>query len=142
VAKRLDSPYEPGRRSASWIKVKNHAAQDVVVGGYTPGEGGRARSLGALCVGVQEDGRLKYAGKVGTGFTQHTLGTVLSELHSLEREDSPFDGRQPPRGTRFVEPRLVARVEFREWTRAGTLRAPAFKGLRDDVDPAEVVRET
>lgn len=142
VAKRLDSPYDPGRRSAAWIKVKNHAAQDVVVGGYTPGEGGRARSLGALCVGVQEDGRLKYAGKVGTGFTQHTLGTVLSELHSLEREDSPFDGRQPPRDTRFVEPRLVARVEFREWTRAGTLRAPAFKGLRDDVDPADVVRET
>jgi bifunctional non-homologous end joining protein LigD len=142
VAKRLDSPYEPGRRSAAWIKVKNHATQDVVVGGYTPGEGGRARSLGALCVGVQEDGRLKYAGKVGTGFTEATLGTVLRELRSLEREETPFDGRQPPRGTRFVEPRLVARVEFREWTRTGTLRAPAFKGLRDDLDAAEVVRET
>jgi len=121
--------------------VKNHATQDVVVGGYSPGEGGRAASLGALCVGVHEDGRLKYAGKVGTGFTERTLATVVRELRLLEREDSPFDGRQPPRGTRFVEPRLVARVEFREWTRAGTLRAPAFKGLRDDVDAAHVVRE-
>jgi len=141
VAKRLDSPYEPGRRSSAWIKVKNHATQDVVVGGYTPGEGGRSNSLGALCVGVQEDGRLKYAGKVGTGFTERTLATLLRELLAIEREDSPFDGRQPPRGTRFVAPRLVARVEFREWTRAGTLRAPAFKGLRDDVDPAQVLRD-
>jgi len=141
VAKRLDSPYEPGRRSAAWIKVKNHATQDVVVGGYSPGEGGRAASLGALCVGVHEEGGLKYAGKVGTGFTERTLATVVRELRLIEREDSPFDGRQPPRGTRFVEPRLVARVEFREWTRAGTLRAPAFKGLRDDVDAAHVVRE-
>jgi bifunctional non-homologous end joining protein LigD len=142
VAKRLDSPYEPGRRSAAWIKVKNHAAQDVVVGGYTTGEGGRAASLGALCVGVHEDGRLRYAGKVGTGCTESTLATVLRELRSLERDESPFDGRQPPRAARFVEPRLVARVEFREWTRAGTLRAPSFKGLRDDVDPVDVVRET
>ena len=142
VAKRLDSPYEPGRRSGAWIKLKNHAVQDVVVGGYTTGDGGRATSLGALCVGVHDEGRLKYAGKVGTGFTESTLATVLRELRSLERDDSPFDGRQPPRATRFVEPRLVARVEFREWTRTGTLRAPAFKGLRDDVDAAEVVRET
>ncbi len=141
VAKRLDSRYEAGRRSAAWIKVKNHTTQDVVIGGYTPGEGGRAASLGALCVGVQEDGRLKYAGKVGTGFTEVTLGTVMRELRALERGNSPFDGRQPPRGTRFVEPSLVARVEFREWTRTGTLRAPAFKGLRGDVDPAGVVRE-
>ena len=142
VAKRLDSPYEPGRRSGAWIKVKNHCVQDVVIGGYTPGEGGRSASLGALCVGVHHDGRLQYAGKVGTGFTESTLATVTGRLRELERGDSPFEGRQPPKGTVFVEPRLVARVEFREWTRAGTLRAPSFKGLRDDVDPAEVVRET
>ena len=142
MAKRLDSPYEPGRRSAAWIKVKNHCSQDVVIGGYTPGEGGRSASLGALCVGVQQDGRLRYAGKVGTGFTEATLATVTAKLRALEREDSAFAGRQPPKGTAFVEPRLVARVEFREWTRTGTLRAPSFKGLRDDIDPAQVVRET
>jgi len=143
VAKRLDSPYEPGRRSGAWIKVKNHCTQDVVVGGYTPGEGGRAASLGALCVGVHdEEGKLRYAGKVGTGFTETLLTGVTSRLRDLAREDSPFEGRQPPKGTRFVEPRLVARVEFREWTRTGTLRAPAFKGLRPDVDAASVIRET
>jgi len=141
VAKRLDSAYEPGRRSSAWIKVKNHGAQDVVVGGYTRGEGGRAASLGALAVGTFDEGRLVYAGKVGTGFTASTLSDLTRRLEPLSRERSPFDGRQPPKGTVFVEPRLVARVEFREWTRAGTLRAPSFKGLREDIDPEEVVRE-
>jgi bifunctional non-homologous end joining protein LigD len=141
VAKRLDCPYEPGRRSGAWIKVKNVTKQSVVIGGYTPGEGGRSSTLGALAVGVHEDGRLVYAGKVGTGYTETTLGTLMRELEPLRRERSPFEGRQPPRGTLFVEPRLVADVEFREWTRSGTLRAPSFKGLRPDVDPAEVERE-
>ena len=142
VAKRLDSPYEPGRRSGAWIKVKNHGAQDVVIGGYTRGEGGRSASLGALCVGVYDDeGKLAYAGKVGTGFTETTLGLARRKLSELHTESSPFDGRQPPKGTQFVEPKLVARVEFREWTRTGTLRAPAFKGLREDVDATAVVRE-
>jgi bifunctional non-homologous end joining protein LigD len=141
VAKRLDCPYEPGRRTAAWVKVKNVTRQDVVIGGWTPGEGGRSGRLGALAVGVHEDGRLVYVGKVGTGFTDATLATLTRELEPLAREDSPFDGRQPPKGTRFVEPGLVADVEFREWTRTGTLRAPSFKGLRPDVDPLEVVRE-
>ncbi len=142
VAKRLDSTYEAGRRSGAWIKVKNHCAQDVVIGGYTRGEGGRSQSLGALCVGVHaEDGHLLYAGKVGTGFTDTTLALVMRELSEILREHSPFEGRQPPKGTQFVEPRLVAQVEFREWTRAGTLRAPSFKGLREDVTPESVVRE-
>jgi len=142
VAKRLDSPYEPGRRSGAWIKIKNHGAQDVVIGGYTRGEGGRSKSLGALCVGVHDDdGLLRYAGKVGTGFTETTLGLVTAQLSERHRGSSPFEGRQPPKGTQFVEPGLVARVEFREWTRTGTLRAPSFKGLREDVDPHTVVRE-
>ncbi|CAN5544845.1 hypothetical protein BH20ACT19_BH20ACT19_11320 [soil metagenome] len=142
VAKRLDSAYEPGRRSGAWIKIKNHCVQDVVIGGYTRGEGGRSQSLGALCVGVHADGgRLLYAGKVGTGFTETTLGLVARQLAEIRREASPFEGRQPPKGTQFVDPRLVARVEFREWTRAGTLRAPSFKGLREDVDSESVVRE-
>jgi bifunctional non-homologous end joining protein LigD len=142
VAKRLDCPYEPGRRASGWIKVKNVTSQEFVIGGWTPGEGGRGHSLGALCVGVHDDdGRLLYSGKVGTGFTETTLGLLKRELEPLRSDTSPFEGRQPPKGTIFVEPRLVAGVEFREWTQTGTLRAPSFKGLRDDIDPAEVVRE-
>jgi bifunctional non-homologous end joining protein LigD len=90
---------------------------------------------------VMEDGKLVYAGKVGTGFTEKTLALVQRELEPLRRPDSPFTGRQPPKGTIFVEPRLVAEVELREWTKSGTMRAPSFKGLRDDKDPHECVRE-
>jgi bifunctional non-homologous end joining protein LigD len=141
VAKRLDSTYVPGQRSSAWVKVKNVCEQDVVIGGWTPGEGGRARTLGALAVGVYDDGKLTYAGKVGTGFTEQTLALVQRELEPLRRADSPFEGRQPPKGTVFVEPNLVARAELREWTRSGTMRAPSFKGLRNDIDPQDCVRE-
>jgi bifunctional non-homologous end joining protein LigD len=141
VAKRLDSTYEPARRSSAWLKVKNVCEQDVVIGGWTPGEGGRSSTLGALAVGVYDEGGLTYAGKVGTGFTEKTLALVQRALEPLRRDASPFEGRQPPKGTVFVEPSLVARVELREWTRTGTMRAPSFKGLRDDVDPHDCVRE-
>jgi bifunctional non-homologous end joining protein LigD len=141
VAKRLDSTYEPGRRSTAWVKVKNVCEQDVVIGGWTPGEGGRSGRLGALVCGVMEDEELAYVGKVGSGFTETTLALLQRELEPLRRPTSPFAGRQPPKGTVFVEPRLVARVELREWTRAGTMRAPSFKGLRDDVDPQDCVRD-
>jgi bifunctional non-homologous end joining protein LigD len=141
VAKRLDSTYQPGARSSAWLKIKNVCEQDVVIGGWTPGEGGRSSTLGALVCGVYDDGKLVYVGKVGTGFTEKTLALVQRELEPLRRDTSPFVGRQPPKGTIFVEPRLVARVELREWTRSGTMRAPSFKGLRDDVDPQDCVRE-
>jgi bifunctional non-homologous end joining protein LigD len=141
VAKKLDGRYEPSRRATHWIKIPNSRQQDVVIGGYTPGEGGRSSHLGALAVGVMKDGELAYAGKVGTGFTQETLGVLMRELEPLRRDSSPFSGRQPPKGTIFVEPRLVALVEFREWTSSGTLRAPSFKGLRPDKPPEEAVRE-
>jgi bifunctional non-homologous end joining protein LigD len=141
VAKRLDCAYEPGRRAGGWVKVKNVCMQDVVIGGWTPGEGGRSGRLGALTVGTMDAGRLVYAGKVGTGFTESTLGALVRELEPLRRDTSPFDGRQPPKGTIFVEPRLVAAVEFREWTKSGTLRAPSFKGLRPDKDPQDCDRE-
>jgi bifunctional non-homologous end joining protein LigD len=141
VAKKLHCPYEPGRRSAAWIKVKNVKVQDVVIGGWTPGLGGRSGHVGALAVGVMEDGRLVYVGKVGTGFTDATLAMLSRELEPLRTTRSPFSGRQAPKGTVFVEPRLVAAVEFREWTRTGTLRAPSFKGLRYDKNPQECVRE-
>jgi bifunctional non-homologous end joining protein LigD len=141
VAKRLDSTYQPGARTSAWLKIKNVCEQDVVIGGWTAGEGGRSRTLGALAVGVYDDGKLSYAGKVGTGFTEQTLALLQRELEPLRRDSSPFEGRQPPKGTVFVEPRLVARVELREWTRSGTMRAPSFKGLRDDVDPQDCIRE-
>ena len=141
VAKKLDCPYTPGARASHWIKVKNVHTQDVVIGGWTTGEGGRSSSLGSLAVGVMEGDELRYAGKVGTGFTEQTLALLKRELDPLRSDTSPFSGRQPPKGTIFVEPRLVAHVEFREWTKSGTLRAPSFKGLRPDVSPQECVRE-
>ena len=144
VAKRIDSRYEPGRRSAAWVKVKNKRNQTVVIGGWVPGEGRRASTLGALLVGVPgEDGALDYAGRVGTGFTERTLRDLQARLEPLRIERSPFDGRKPPRlkGAAWVRPELVAEVEFAEWTRTRTLRAPSFKGLRDDVDPERIDRE-
>ena len=152
VAKRLDSRYEPGRRGGAWVKVKNTRRQEVVIGGWTPGAGGRGGRIGALVVGYYdatpaeaeargEPQRLLYAGKVGTGFTEATLAQLEAELGPLRRKGSPFDGRQPPKDTVFVERRLVADVVFTEWTRSGTLRAPSFKGLRADVEPGEVIRE-
>jgi bifunctional non-homologous end joining protein LigD len=142
VAKRLDSRYVPGRRTRAWLKVKNLATQELVIGGWLPGEGRREGTIGALAVGYYETEngglRLRYAGRVGTGFTEKTLQDLSKRLEPLARESSPFDGRQPPKQTRFVEPRLVAEIEFREWTHARTLRAPSYKGLRDDKDPTEV----
>ncbi|MDP8943029.1 MAG: non-homologous end-joining DNA ligase [Actinomycetota bacterium] len=152
IAKRLDTPYEPGRRSGAWTKVKNRRSQDVVVGGWIEGEGARRGRVGALLAGVHDVGaaeaeareapqRLRYVGRVGSGYSEADLDRLRRLLEPLAREESPFEGRQPPRGARFVEPRLVAEVEFAEWTQGGTLRAPAFKGLRDDKDPADVVAE-
>jgi bifunctional non-homologous end joining protein LigD len=141
VAKRLDSTYDQGRRAGAWVKIKNVNEQDVVIGGWTRGEGGRSSTLGALAAGVYDDGKLTYVGKVGTGFTEGTLALLQRELEPLRTDSSPFEGRQPPKGTVFVEPKLVARVELREWTRSGTMRAPSFKGLRDDVEPQDCIRD-
>jgi len=131
VAKRLDSAYEPGRRARTWLKIKNVRREDVVVGGWLPGEGRRREGIGALLVGVPEDGRLRYAGRVGTGFTQAELTRLAQVLE--QRETSPFGGGpQPPREAVFVEPTRVAEVEFTEWTSDGMLRHPSYKGLREE----------
>ncbi len=142
VAKRLDSSYVPGRRTRAWIKIKNVRTADLVVGGWIEGQGGRSGRIGALLVGYYDDeGEVHYAGRVGTGFTDQTLTELGRILTPLERESSPFSGRQPPKGSHFVEPEVVARVEFNEWTKAGTLRAPSFKGLRDDLEASAVRRD-
>ena len=137
-AQRLDCPYPPGRRSSAWIKVKNVRSTIVVIGGWMPGEGNRSGRIGALLVGYHEDGELRYAGRVGTGFDQAELTRLQGLLEPLERPTTPFAGRQPPKTARFVEPGLVCTVDYGEWTRARTLRHPVYKGLRDDVGPEDV----
>ena len=147
VAKRLRSPYEPGRRSTSWIKVKNTRRQEVVIGGWLPGQGRRRERIGALVAGYYDEPQgneppaLRYAGKVGTGFDEAALDELARLLDPDRRATSPFSGRQPPKGAVFVEPRHVADVDFTEWTAEGLLRHPSYKGLRDDKQPLEVVRE-
>lgn len=139
VAKRLDCPYTPGKRSSGWIKVKNKKTADVVVGGWMPGEGGRSGRLGALVVGFYEDGELRYAGRAGSGFTDAELKRVQALLEARARERSPFTaGPKPPKQVRYVEPELVASVEFTDMTNDGTLRHPVYKGLRDDIAPEDV----
>jgi bifunctional non-homologous end joining protein LigD len=142
IAKRLDSRYEPGKRSGAWLKVKNRPSQEVVVGGWLPGQGRREDRIGSLAVGYYEKGNLRYAGNVGTGFKEKDLEKLAELLGPLRRDTSPFEGKkQPPKGVVFAEPKVVVEVEFAEWTRANTLRAPAYKGVRDDKDPQDVVLE-
>jgi bifunctional non-homologous end joining protein LigD len=141
VAKRLGSAYEPGRRGGAWLKIKNLRSQEVVIGGWLPGKGRRGGTIGALLAGHYEGDELRFAGKVGTGFREQDLELLSKRLEALRRDASPFSGRQPERGAIFVEPELVAEVDFGEWTREGTMRHPAYKGLREDKPAREVVRE-
>ena len=165
VAKRVESPYRPGRRSGDWLKVRHRRGQELVVGGWMPGEGTRGGRVGSLLLGYWDATpqeaeslgraqRLVYAGGVGTGFTQAMLDQLTERLRPLERPESPFElgedpqvkyaGRARSRGAGpvWVEPELIAEVEFTEWTREGTLRQSAFKGLREDKDPRDVIRES
>jgi DNA ligase D-like protein (predicted ligase) len=141
VAKRADSPYRSDARSRDWLKLKCHFEQELVIGGFTAPQGSRT-DFGALLVGYQEDGTLRYAGKVGTGFDQATLHSLGGRLRVLKRDDPPFADVHPiPRSTHWVEPELVAQIAFSEWTRDGRLRHPRYLGLRDDKAAGEVVRE-
>ena len=147
VAKRRDRPYEPGRRSANWIKEPFRRRRDVVIAGWEPGKHGRVGQLGALLVGVHnESGALRYAGQVGSGFNDRTLADLKQRLADLETKRPAFDDlagltQREIGEARWVRPELVAVVEFREWTADGRLRAPSFKGLRTDVAPEAVVRD-
>ncbi len=141
VAKRFGSLYEPGRRGGAWLKIKNVRSQEVVIGGWLPGKGRRSGTIGALLAGYYEGPELRFAGKVGTGFGDEDLRRLAERLEPLRRDSSPFVGRQPQPGSIFVEPELVADVDFGEWTQAGTMRHPSFKGLRVDKPARDVVRE-
>ena len=132
IAKRLDSRYEPGKRTNSWIKIKNVQREELVVVGWEPGDGRRRERIGALL--VAHPGSLRFAGGVGTGFTDAELDRLPDALEPLVRDSSPIatDGPAPPKGAVFVEPRLRCVVEFLEWTKDGVLRAPSYKGLVQD----------
>jgi bifunctional non-homologous end joining protein LigD len=143
LAKRLDSTYQPGLRTSSWIKVKSLGRQEFVIGGWMPGKGRRRESIGALLLGVHEDGALRYVGRVGSGLSDSELQRLSGMLAALERASSPFTaGDGPPRGAVFCQPRLVAEVAFSEWTPGGRLRHPIYRGLREDKPAELVVRES
>jgi bifunctional non-homologous end joining protein LigD len=144
VAKRRDSSYQPGRRSASWIKDKHWNTQEVVIGGWRAGEGGRTSGIGSLLMGIPGAGGLHFAGRVGTGFTERDLANLKETLDPLRTGESPFDATLPARdarGVTFVQPVLVGEVRYSEWTPDNRLRQSSWRGLRPDKKPSEVVRE-
>jgi bifunctional non-homologous end joining protein LigD len=141
IAKKRDSTYQPGRRSSSWIKDKIWCTQEVVIGGWRQGEGGRSSGIGALVLGIPEDGGLHFAGRVGTGFTEKDLANLKGILKPLETDESPFNTRLPTqdaKGVTFVRPELVGEVRYSERTSDGRLRQPSWRGLRPDKTPDEV----
>jgi bifunctional non-homologous end joining protein LigD len=145
LAKRLDSPYLPGRRVDFWRKVKNVRTQEVVIGGWKPGKGRREGGIGSLLVGVYTpEGLFCFCGHVGTGFTDRALDDLFGRLTPLARSSSPYDEEVPreySRDAHWVEPVLVGEVGFSAWTGEGRLRFPSWRGIREDKDPREVVRE-
>jgi len=144
IAKKRDSTYQPGRRSSSWIKDKIWTTQEAVIGGWRQGEGGRSSGIGALMLGIPEDGGLHFAGRVGTGFTEKELAKLKDILKPLETDKSPFNTRLPTqdaKGVTFVRPELVGEVRYSERTSDGRLRQPSWRGLRPDKEPDDVVWE-
>jgi bifunctional non-homologous end joining protein LigD len=144
VAKKRDATYQPGRRSSSWIKDKLWLTQEVVIGGWRAGEGGRTSGIGALLVGVPGEEGLDFAGRVGTGFTEKELAKLKKILAPLHTDESPFTTRlsgPDAKGVTFVQPTLVGEVRYSERTSDGRLRQPSWRGLRPDKSPEEVVWE-
>lgn len=143
VAKRVESTYRSGHRSESWVKIKHHSSQEVVVGGWRPGRGRRAGSIGSLLLGIPVADRLRYVGRVGTGFSERDLQRAAQQLGTLVRDSSPFSDipAADARGAIWVAPELVGEVEFAEWTAGGRLRQPSWRGWRTDKAPSDVRRE-
>jgi bifunctional non-homologous end joining protein LigD len=145
VAKRVDARYEPGARSRCWLKVKHVRTQEVVVGGWRPGEGRRTGGIGSLLIGIPGPDGLEYVGHVGTGFTVAVLQDLADRLRPRVQRASPFHAELPSKDRRdavWVRPELVGEVEYGEWTRDGRMRHPVWRGLRPDKRPGDVVRET
>lgn len=143
IAKRRDSRYQPGRRCASWVKDKHWNTQEVVIGGWRAGEGGRSSGVGSLLMGIPGPGGLQFAGRVGTGLSERELANLkemLAPLHTDESFDVPLPARDA-KGITYVKPALVAEVRYSEWTPEGRLRQSSWRGLRPDKKPSEVVRE-
>ncbi len=146
VVKRLSSPYRGGSRNHDWLKLKNRNRQEFVVGGWLPGKGSRRDTIGSLLLGYWENspGRgehLRYAGRVGSGFSQGDLEAIADDLSGFGRDDSPFEDMPQTSGAHFVNPLRVVEVEFSEWTHDQRLRHPVFIGMRRDKDPGDVRRE-
>jgi bifunctional non-homologous end joining protein LigD len=144
VAKDRRSTYASGKRSTAWIKVKHHGTQEIVIGGWKPGEGRRENGVGSLLMGIPHGKKLTYVGKVGTGFGDADLDEVGGRLRELDATGNPFEDipATDARGVHWVKPVLVGEVEFDEWTRGGRLRQPSWRGWRPDKDPKDVVRES
>ncbi len=144
MAKRRTSTYLPGRRSGSWLKVKHHLTQEVVIGAWKPGAGNRAHRVGSLLMGIPNEDGLQFVGRVGTGFTDRQLDDIAGKLRRLERKTSPFAELAGPDAAdaHYVSPVLVAEVEFAEWTPTGKLRQPSWRGWRPDKSPDQVLRES
>lgn len=140
IAKRAVSIYQPGSRSKDWLKVKRTRSQEFVIGGYTEGFGSRASSMGALLVGYNHDGVLRFAGHVGTGFDNTLLKDLVAKLEKLSTIKCPFadDPLMAETNNRWVKPALIAEVKFAEWTNDGHLRAPVYVALREDKDVSEI----
>jgi len=142
VAKRLESRYHPGARTRDWLKRPLIKTQDVLIGGWRPGKGNRSGRIGALLLGAHDaDGSFGYVGDVGTGFSERALDDLLARLEPLQRPTSPFRDPVPAdraRGARWVEPRLIGQVVYRQFTSDNRLRHTAWRGLRDDVPPESV----
>jgi bifunctional non-homologous end joining protein LigD len=146
MAKKRDSRYFPGRRTRDWLKIKTHGRQEFVIAGYTRGQGRRSGRFGSLILGYYNDEELVYAGNVGTGFTDDEIDRLLAKLRPLERKGPPFSSvPKMPRvrkdAIHWVDPELVAEIEFVEWTHDGRLRAPSYQGLREDKPADDVQRE-
>jgi len=144
MAKRRTSTYAPGKRMRSWIKLKHHLTQEVVIGGWRPGAGSRSHGVGSLLMGIPDGDGLRYVGRVGTGFTVRDLDAMATRFRRLERKTSPFDELPAPdaKDAHYLTPSLVGEVEFAEWTPTGKLRQPSWRGWRPDKDPSEVVPES
>ena len=144
VAKRRDSLYQPGVRTKDWLKIKRVYQQDFVVGGYSSGSGSRSYTFGSLLVGCYDGDVLRYAGRVGSGFNMEILEALMEPLEMLTTDRCPFahDRELARMDARWLSPKIVVQVKFAEWTDEDRLRAPVFMGLRTDVDPASVHRQT